>query len=323
MEPDAEINLNPDLMVEFNISVLEKRMSSQELMDEMYECLIKVVSEDDISGMYPWPHFRPQTFHIQCENRSAMEILLTRGIVYDGKKVDLCEPGYGAIRVMIHDAPFSRSSNAVILEWLEQYGVVTGFKHQRFTHRKTGKRTEWKSGARIAFIRLTDLNRTLPPSVSLNFANNVKKRLTVFHYGQNQKHCRFCRENVSRDHQCSNAPAKTCYKCNLPGHFISECPMGKVCERCTQSGHIAKNCPMSHQQYIEENFPHLGANNNCSTKTPTKVSEKPVMTTSKNDSPVLFSTPLAGNIRVVTSKVHVHDRKKCKLNLWCITYLEE
>ena len=307
MGPDTEINLNPDMMVEFNLSVLEKRMGSQELMDEMYECLVKVVSEDDIGGMYPWPHYRPQTFHIQCENRNAMEILLTRGIVYEGKKVDLYEPGYGAIRAVIHDAPFTKSSNAVMLDWLKTYGEVTGFKHQRFTHRKTGKRTEWKSGARIAFIKLNDLNRTLPPSVVLEFSNNVKKRITIFHYGQAQKHCRFCKENVPRDHQCDRAPVKTCFNCKLPGHFISECPVGKECDRCNQTGHLAKNCPMSHQEYLNQHFPHLNADE-APSRTPSKSDTRAGQNMTKSDSPVLFSTPLAGNVRVVTTKVLVHEK---------------
>ena len=52
----VEINLNPDFFVEFQLSVVEKKYSKQEMQDLLYEILPSIVAEDDILGvqLMPW-----------------------------------------------------------------------------------------------------------------------------------------------------------------------------------------------------------------------------------------------------------------------------
>ena len=299
-----DINLNPHFMLEFSLSVIEKRLNRDATLELMYEELQKVVSAEDILGVSVVPFHSPRKVVIQCENQRAMDDLLIQGIQIEGNKIELSQPGYGAVRVTIHNAPLEMA-NAYLKDYLAEYGVVSGFRNNHYFHKPSGTRTDWKTGSRFAFVKLHNFENTIPPSDLITYDENKKAKILVYHEGQKEIYCRFCQENVPVDHSCEKKTKTFCFNCKSPDHMIRQCPLGKLCNICKKPGHLARNCrqqggqaPVQYQ-YNAEDFPPPGpvGKGNVQTTIAGKISQ----------SPTFCSTPLAGNVQRITAVVQTHE----------------
>ena len=252
----VEVNLNPDFFVEFQLSSIEKRYNRQEMQDLLYDLLPSIVPEKNILGVQLLPWFAPRRVEIQCVDKITVETLVLNGLTIDGHYVELSEQGYGALRVTIQDVPMN-VPNAILRDWLAQYGEVIDIHDETYTNRKKGKRTNWKVGARVAKLKLFSFDRTVPPRAFLTY-NNRRFNMSVHHFGQSEMYCRTCRDIVKKEHECSRDRQRKCFKCNSTGHMKADCPQGKTCHTCKGIGHFSNNCPKNNLNFSERSeFPDM------------------------------------------------------------------
>ena len=303
-----DTNLNPTLLLEFSLSVLEKRFDRDSMREILYDQLQTVVSVDDILGVSVVPFHSPRKVIIQCENQDAMDELLLKGLCIEGNTVELSQPGYGAVRVTMHNAPLEMS-NAFLKDYLELYGTVTGFGDSHYFHKPTGTRTDWRTGSRFAFVKLHDMQRTIPPSDEIAYDINKKAKVLIYHDGQLEIHCRFCQSNVPHGHKCDKTTTRRCFNCNETDHVASKCPLGKVCHKCKKPGHISRNCRQTapvQYQYNAQDYPAIDDNQKTPMRSEPKRDHISNVRGKIDTSPTLFSTPLAGNVQTVTSVAQMH-----------------
>ena len=225
----TEVNLNPDFFVQFQLSSVERRYNRQEMQDLLYDLLPSIVPEKNILGVQLLPWFAPRRVEIQCIDKITVETLVINGLTIDGQYVELSEQGYGTLRVTIQDVPMN-IPNAILSDWLAQYGDVSQMRYETYTNRKKGKKTNWKVGARTAQLKLFSFDRTVPPRAFLTH-NNRKFNMSVHHFGQSEMYCKTCRDIVPKEHECSSTRdrQRKCYKCKSTEHMIADCPVGKQC----------------------------------------------------------------------------------------------
>ena len=149
----GEVNLNPSFLVEFQLSLLEKKYEKKEIQEILHEQLSTIVPEKCILGFQLIPWYAPNKVEIECSDRQTVDELVHKGVDIGTQHIDLAELGYGALRVTVQDAPLD-FPNDQIIKWLSQYGDVSGFRHEHYTNKKTGKKTNWKVGARVGLIKL-------------------------------------------------------------------------------------------------------------------------------------------------------------------------
>ena len=238
----TELNLNPSFFVEFQLSVLEKRFDKKELRDLIHDQLTPIVDQKDILGIQLHPDAYPTKAFIQCISKKTVEDLILKGIDIEDTHVDLSEPGYGALKVFVHNAPLD-FPNASIKEWLERFGELTNFRDELYIN-PTGDKTYWKTGTRSALIRLFDVETTVPPHDFLTYGTR-KCDISVYHFGQMDRYCRFCKRNVPKSHECDKVSKKSCFKCGQDGHIKANCPKNRGCTNCRTHGHISRDCPVS------------------------------------------------------------------------------
>ena len=235
----ADINLNPSLFTEFQLSVLDKRFEKKELRDLIHDQLTLIVDKKDILGIQLHPDAYPTKAIIQCNDKKTVEELIFKGIDIEDTHIDLSEPGYGALKVFVHNAPLD-FPNASIKEWLERFGELSNFRDELYTN-SAGEKTFWKTGTRSGLVRLHDLEITVPPRDILIYGTR-KAEISVYHFGQTERYCRFCKRNVLKSHECDKVIKRTCHKCNQEGHLKANCPRNRWCTKCKTHGHIARNC---------------------------------------------------------------------------------
>ena len=127
----TEFNLNPGFFVEFQLSVLETRYEKKELRDIIHDQIVTLVDEGSVLGVQLHPDGYPSKAIIQCTDKKTVEDLIFTGIDIDDTHVELCEPGYGAIKVFVHNAPLD-FPNASVKKWLERFGEVTNFRDELY-----------------------------------------------------------------------------------------------------------------------------------------------------------------------------------------------
>ena len=306
--------MNPDFFVEFQLSVVEKKYSKQEMQDLLYEILPTIVSEDDILGVQLMPWYYPKRVEIQCANKAAVETLILNGLTIDSQHVELEEQGYGALRVTIQDVPMN-VPNTRIQEWLAQYGEVIYLHDEMYTNRKKGKRTNWKVGARVAKLKLFSFDRTVPPRAFLSHKNR-RFNISVHHIGQTDAYCRTCRDVAPKEHECSGDKGthgkgrqRRCYECNSTDHVKRDCPKGKTCHTCKEIGHLSNNCPKNNLNFRENNeFPGLSAHARQPpvgmTPAPQTHSSGHKRTASALNSPEFLSQPHTPGVMTTEALVH-------------------
>ena len=240
-----DININENLMLTFSVSAIDRRMSIPEIRAVMYDELTKLVREEDIAGV----NIRgnpPRLVEVMCETRDAKEELKLRGITIGESQIFFDEPGYGAVRITVHNAPLDMPSS-MLTDYLTRYGTLNDFKHQKYFHNTASgqrKRTDWRTGIRSAMIKLHNPRNPVPPSVKIKSNDNQTHEIVFYHDGQDQMLCRFCHVHVPKDsHECERAPQKKCFNCDSKDHFRKDCPFGIICKRCRQPGHMARDCP--------------------------------------------------------------------------------
>ena len=127
-----DININENLMLTFSVSAIDRRMSIPEIRAVMYDELTKLVREEDIAGV----NIRgnpPRLVEVMCETRDAKEELKLRGITIGESQIFFDEPGYGAVRITVHNAPLDMPSS-MLTDYLTRYGTLNDFKHQKYFH---------------------------------------------------------------------------------------------------------------------------------------------------------------------------------------------
>ena len=255
----AAINLNPSLFVEFQLSALDKRFEKKELRDLIHDQLTTIVDKGDILGIQLHPDAYPTRAIIQCKDKKTLEELVFKGFDIEDTHIDLSEPGYGALKVFVHNAPLD-FPNASIKEWLERFGELSNFRDELYIN-PSGEKTFWKTGTRSGLVKLHDLEITVPPRDILIYGTR-KAEISVYHFGQTDRYCRFCKRNVPKSHECDKVIKRTCHKCNQEGHLKANCPQNRWCTKCKTHGHIARNC------LTNENFT-FSSKQQASSKKPT------------------------------------------------------
>ena len=239
-----DININESLMLTFSVSAIEQRMSIPQIRAVMYDELIKVVSEEEIAGVNVRGN-PPKLVEVLCETRHAKEELKLKGITIGESQIFFDEPGYGAIRITVLNAPLDMPCET-LTDYLKRYGSLNDFKHQKYFHTVNGqrKRTDWRTGIRSAMIKLHNPRIPVPPSVKIKSNDNQSHEIVFFHDGQDEMLCRFCHFHVPKEgHECDRAPQKKCFNCDSKEHFKKDCPYGIICKRCRKPGHMARECP--------------------------------------------------------------------------------
>ena len=238
----TELNLNPGFFVEFQLSVLDTRYDKKELRDLIHDQMVNLVDENCVLGVQLHPDGYPTKAIIQCIDKKTVENLIFTGIDIDDTHVELSEPGYGAIKVFVHNAPLD-FPNASVRKWLERFGELSNFRDELYIT-GTGVKTAWKTGTRSALVRLHDLEVTVPPHDVLTYGTR-KTEISVYHFGQTERYCRFCKRNVPKNHECDRSKSKSCHKCGMDGHLKANCPRNRFCHACKAYGHISRDCPTS------------------------------------------------------------------------------
>ena len=177
-----------------------------------------------------------------CARLPAKECLLIRGLEIGGGHIEPHEPRQGVVKLSIENIPLD-VLNEIVKSWAAQYGTVVDFRNEH--HYINGKRVSWRSGTRYAYI--INMTGPVPPTVKMNF-NGVEFSVSVWHYGQTHRYCRWCKSTVEKSHECGSRPKRRCHNCGSETHVKADCPNDKLCFKCNQSGHVARYCPNSTTQ---------------------------------------------------------------------------
>ena len=230
------------LLLEFNLSDLDRRYENDELISKIYCDVIGKVDEKDIVGVQILPKKWPRKVQLLCAHLPAKECLLIRGLEIGGGHIELHEPRQGVVKLSIENIPLD-VPNEIVKSWAAQYGTVIDFRNEH--HYINGKRVSWRSGTRYAYI--INMTGPVPPTVKMNF-NGVEFTVSVWHYGQTHRYCRWCKSTVEKSHECGSRPKRRCHNCGSETHVKADCPNDKLCFKCNQSGHVARYCPDSTTQ---------------------------------------------------------------------------
>lgn len=225
------------LTLEFNVSILDRRIDAAELTEAIYTDAIQKVDEKDIVGVQIFPKKWPRKVQVLCAHIPAKECLMIQGLNIYGRHIELHEPGQGLIKVHIEDAPLDMP-NDQIKDWILQYGTVVDFRNEHVFI--NGKRTSWRTGTRHAFIM--NVKEALPPIAKFSH-NNAEVTLSVWHYNQTHMKCWWCHDIVPKGHECDKKPRRRCHNCGGDDHIKADCTLGKICYKCRGSDHIARDCP--------------------------------------------------------------------------------
>ena len=235
MPPDEENSL------EFQYSDLrfDRKVEPRDLVEKIHSHVTIDIGlhEDRVIGVHFLPTENwPQRVKIYCKDSESKDTLKQRGLDLYGGHIKLFEPGHGVKKVEIKNVPGHMPSH-LIKEILGEFGHIVQFRHEKYRLR-SGRQIEWTTGNRIAWMREVE---NMPPIIKVQW-NSKEVVLNVWHYGQTDKFCRHCKDIVSKDHQCHNAPQKKCFECGSPSHLKGDCP-GLSCFKCGEKGHIAPSCP--------------------------------------------------------------------------------
>lgn len=288
----------PGLTLDFQVAELGQRIDVPNLIENLYRDIVGKVDEADVVGIQVLPPYWPRRVEILCAHQTAKDSLLVTGLDVYGKHIELSEPGNSRVKVVIKGAPLE-TPNDKLRSWLEQFGTVLEFRNEH--HVIGGNPTRWRTGVRFAYM--INLAEAIPPMAKIPI-DETEISVTIWHYGQTHRRCRWCKTMVPKDHECDRMPERKCFNCGSGDHMRNECPVGRCCYKCGQEGHVARLCP---SEQVARNTHPVQTGNNSVTATEEKETSDTRRTTHASEA---SSLDLGGDSVVSTGD---HDVEQIKV----------